>query len=264
MSFLRTRQCSIRNSLRALSLLLQYPDPALRDILPTLVWTLDDEAALPGGRRAELRALAAELRQGDPLEVEAHYVELFDRGRATSLHLFEHVHGDSRDRGPAMVDLIAHYRAAGLHFDGNELPDHLCVVLEFASTQPPREAREFLAEMADILRAIFSALRERKSSYATVLAAILELAGSKVEAVPVRAEEGLDESWAEPEVFDGCSTRGQSAPAGAGVEQPIQVVRRGVGGKAKPDLGAPHPSHAAARAADLAAASSMHEPGAHA
>jgi nitrate reductase delta subunit len=159
----------------------------------------------------------------DPLEVEAAYVELFDRGRSTSLHLFEHVHGDSRDRGPAMVDLLQTYRGAGMHMDGKELPDHLCVVLEFASTQPPAIAREFLGEMAHIVKAIFSALRQRDSGYAALLAAVLELAGQKVEAVPFTADEGLDESWAEPVAFDGCSSKGQAAP---GTPQPIHIVRR--------------------------------------
>ncbi|MET5021328.1 nitrate reductase molybdenum cofactor assembly chaperone, partial [Burkholderia pseudomallei] len=76
---------------------------------------------------------------------------LFDRGRSTSLHLFEHVHGDSRDRGPAMIDLAQTYEKAGLHLGPAELPDYLPVVLEFASTQPPKEARAFLAEMTHIL-----------------------------------------------------------------------------------------------------------------
>jgi nitrate reductase delta subunit len=166
-----------------------------------------------------MRSLAAR----DPIEVEAEYVQLFDRGRSTSLHLFEHVHGDSRDRGPAMVDLLKTYATAGLHLDGRELPDHLCVVLEFASTQPPALAKEFLGEMAHILQAIFSALRQRESAYASVLAAVLELAGQKVEAVPVTPDEALDASWEEPAVFGGCSTRGQAAP---GAPQPIQIVRR--------------------------------------
>ena len=107
--------------------------------------------------------------------------------------------------------------------DGKELPDHLCVVLEFASTQPPAAAREFLGEMAHILQAIFSALRQRESGYASVVAAVLELAGQKVEAVPVTPDEALDEAWAEPQAFGGCDTRGQAAP---GQPQPIQIVRR--------------------------------------
>lgn len=212
-----------RHTLRALSLLLQYPDAAHRELLPVLVEAIHAEAALPGVRRTEIQAFTAEVLRIDPIEAESRYVELFDRGRSTSLHLFEHVHGDSRDRGPAMIDLIKHYEAAGLHLDGKELPDHLCVVLEFASTQPPAAAREFLGEMAHILQAIFSALRQRESSYASLVAAVLELAGQKVEAVPVTPDESLDEAWAEPEAFGGCDTRGQAAP---GQPQPIQIVRR--------------------------------------
>lgn len=212
-----------RNTLRVLSLLLQYPDAGRRAVLTQALEAVDEEAALPAARRAELRALAGELLLADPIEVESRYVELFDRGRSTSLHLFEHVHGDSRDRGPAMIDLIRHYEAAGLFLEGKELPDHLCVVLEFASTQPPGSARAFLGEMAHILQAVFSALRARGSAYASVVAAVLELAGQKVEAVPFTPDEALDVSWAEPQVFGGCSTEGQAAP---GQPQPIRIVRR--------------------------------------
>lgn len=212
-----------QRTLRALSLLLQYPDGQRRAVLPQLVDAVDTEAALPADRRAELRALAGEMLVADPIEVEARYVELFDRGRSTSLHLFEHVHGDSRDRGPAMIDLVQHYEAAGLLLGDGELPDHLCVVLEFASTQPAASARAFLGEIAHIVQAIFSALRQRDSAYASVLAAVLELAGRKVEAVPFTPDEALDASWAEPEAFGGCSTQGQASP---GQPQPIQIVRR--------------------------------------
>ena len=214
---------NIKHTLRALSLMLGYPQQGLRELLPDLVAAIDDAAALPAARRGELQAFAADLLRADAIEAESRYVELFDRGRSTSLHLFEHVHGDSRDRGPAMVDLVRTYEAAGLALGERELPDHLCVVLEFASTQPPATAREFLGEMAHILQSIFSALRQRESAYASLVAAVLELAGQKVEAVPVAPEESLDASWAEPEAFGGCSSRGQAAP---GQPQAIQIVRR--------------------------------------
>lgn len=212
-----------RHSLRVLALLLGYPDAHLRSLLPSLAFAIDAEGALPAGRRDELRSLIREMERADPIELEARYVELFDRGRATSLHLFEHVHGDSRDRGPAMIDLTQTYERAGLLLGPNELPDHLCVVLEFASTQPPALARDFLGEMAHILNAIFSALRKRDSRYASVLAAVLELAGHKPEAVVVQDDDPMDQSWAEPVVFDGCSTKGQASP---GQPQPIHIVRR--------------------------------------
>lgn len=212
-----------RYSLRALAMMLGYPDATLRTNLPQLIEAIDTEAAVPAARRLELRALASELARTDPMEVEARYVETFDRGRATSLHLFEHVHGDSRDRGPAMVDLAQTYEKAGLMMSPDELPDHLCVVLEFASTQPPKLAADFLGEMEHILTAIFSALRKRESPYATIIAAVLELAGQKVQAVPVVADEAMDEAWVEPMAFDGCSTKGQAKP---GDPQPIHFVRK--------------------------------------
>ncbi len=117
-------------------------------------------------------------------------MELFDRGRRTALHLFEHVHGDSRDRGPAMVDLAQTYDRAGLQLVPGELPDYLPVVLEFASTQPPAQAREFLRETAHIVQAIFSALLERGSPYASVLAAVLDLAGERAQKVDGRRRAG--------------------------------------------------------------------------
>jgi nitrate reductase molybdenum cofactor assembly chaperone NarJ/NarW len=212
-----------RYSLRALAMLLGYPDASLRASLSQLMEAIDTEAAIPAARRLELKALAIELTRMDPIEVESRYVETFDRGRATSLHLFEHVHGDSRDRGPAMVDLAQTYEKAGLMMGPEELPDHLCVVLEFASTQPPQLATEFLGEMEHILTAIFSALLKRESPYATILAAVLELAGQKVQAVPVVADEAMDEAWVEPMAFDGCSTKGQAKP---GEAQPIHFVRK--------------------------------------
>lgn len=211
-----------RYTLRALARLLAYPDQQLRSELGLLVDAIDQEAVLPAARRAELRALAIGLQRMDPIDIESRYVETFDRGRATSLHLFEHVHGDSRDRGPAMIDLAQTYEKAGLFLSPEELPDHLCVVLEFASTQPPQVARSFLGEMAHILNAVFSALVKRESPYAAVVAAVLEMAGEKPHAVPITQDEPMDESWAEPQAFDGCSTRGQARP---GEAQPIHIVR---------------------------------------
>ena len=122
-----------------------------------------------------------------------------------------------------MVDLCRTYEQGGLFLGPEELPDHLGVVLEFASTQPPAAARAFLGETAHILTALFSALLQRGSPYAAVIAAVLELAGEKVQAVEVVADEPLDDSWAEPAVFDGCSSKGQAAP---GQAQPIHIVRK--------------------------------------
>ena len=214
---------SMKISLRVLAALLGYPDARMRGYLPEMKSLLRDESALSAARRAELDALMELLGRGDPLDTEADYVELFDRGRATSLHLFEHVHGDSRDRGPALIDLGQTFEAAGLVLAEGELPDYLPAVLEFVSTQPALESRAFLAEMAHIFNAIFGALQHRGSPYASILGALLELAGEKAQAITPAAEAPLDESWAEPVVFDGCSTKGQARP---GQPQPIHMVRK--------------------------------------
>lgn len=217
------KQDSLRTTLRVLAALLAYPDADLRAAAGELSAALRHEAALPPGRIAELDALLRQLTSLDPFELESRYVDTFDRGRSTSLHLFEHVHGDSRERGPALIDLQQTYERAGLLLAEGELPDHLTVVLEFASTQPADVARGFLAEMAHILDAIFSALQKRGSPYATVIAAVLELAGHTAQAVPIAEEPALDDTWAEPPAFDGCSTHGQAKPD---TPQPIHIVRK--------------------------------------
>jgi nitrate reductase delta subunit len=202
-------------TLKVMAHLLSYPDAALRRHLPELRSALQAEQALASARLAELQTLMAHLAGPDALEIEAQYVELFDRGRATSLHLFEHVHGDSRDRGPAMIDLAQTYEKSGLYLGPDEMPDYLPVVLQFVSTQPPTEARAFLGEMAHIFNAIFNALQQRNSAYASVLGALIELAGEKAHAVKVVPDEPLDTAWEEPVVFDGCSVKGQAQPGQA-------------------------------------------------
>ena len=213
---------TMRLTLRVLAHLLRYPDDQLRAHRGEMIQALLVEAALTPQRIEELQVLLERLGNLPALQVESDYVELFDRGRSTALHLFEHVHGDSRDRGPAMIDLIQTYEKAGLYLGHQELPDFLPVLLEFASTQPAAQAREFLAEIGHIVRAIFSALLNRQSPYASVLAAVLELSGEKAEAVTVAPEPELDDSWVEPEVFGGCSTQGQARP---GQPQPIRIVK---------------------------------------
>ena len=123
-----------------------------------------------------------------------------------------------------MIDLAQTYEKAGLYLAPEEMPDYLPAVIEFVSTQPPREARAFLGEMSHILNAIFNALQRRDSPYASVLAALLELAGEKAHAVKVTPEEPLDASWEEPVVFGGCSTKGQG---GTNQAQPINFIRNG-------------------------------------
>lgn len=211
-------------SCRVLARLLDYPGDEMLAALPELKAALREERALSEARLQELEALVAWMASKDRFALQSEYVETFDRGRASSLHLFEHVHGDSRERGPALVDLAKTYESAGVFFDAKELPDYLPVVLEFASTQPPALAAGFLAEMAHILNAIHSALIKRGvKPWAAAIGAVLELAGETPQAVQITVDEPLDEAWVEPAAFEGCSSRGQSKP---GTPQPVHIVRR--------------------------------------
>jgi nitrate reductase delta subunit len=216
-------------TLRVLARLLGYPGAPLRAALDELRAALQAERALSAGTLAALHVLMDWIGAQPPLVVEAAYVETFDRGRATALHLFEHVHGDSRERGPALIDLMRTYEAGGLYLADGELPDHLAVLLEFASTQPPAQARELIGETAHILQAIHAALRERASPYAAALAAVIELAGAEARAPEAAAatapEPPLDQSWSEPLAFDGCANLGPAHPS---QPQPIHIMRRPV------------------------------------
>ncbi|WP_431820501.1 nitrate reductase molybdenum cofactor assembly chaperone [Burkholderia sp. F1] len=184
----------------ALSALLDYPDDALLDVLDSIDAHLRDHAQLPKPARAGLERFFAYLRERDLLALQENYVALFDRGRATSLHLFEHVHGESRDRGQAMVDLLQMYERHGLYLQPGELPDHLPVLLEYLSRLPAPDARSLLGETGEILRALAAQLAKRGSHYGFVVGALLSLAG--VAPVDAPAEPDDDAAAERPSASD--------------------------------------------------------------
>src|SRR6516164_11500938 len=192
--------------LRALGALLSYPREEVRQALPEIADAISTSQLIGPRQRRDLLTVIDELRTGDLLEAEERYVELFDRGRAASLHLFEHLHGEDRDRGQAMVDLKRLYEQAGFELTARELPDYLPVVLEYLSCRDIREARELLGDCAHILRRIGESLIARGSSYAAVLQALLIIAGEDpidVATVPRVAErnQNLDRDWFEQPAF---------------------------------------------------------------
>lgn len=198
-------------TLKALSLLLGYPTAELQAAMAEIGGVLAAETRLTSAARRALRPLVDHLAAGDLYDLQERYVALFDRSRSLSLNLFEHVHGESRDRGGAMVDLLETYRAGGFEPVTTELPDHLPVLLEFLATQPPQAAREILADAAHILQALAERLTRRESPYAAVFAALVQLAGVRPDAGAVAelmAEpetdpgdlEALDAVWEEAEV----------------------------------------------------------------
>lgn len=150
---------------KALAALLAYPEAELVEAVPEL------KALFPKDKA--VRALLDELG-AEPLHVlQERYVELFDRSRALSLHIFEHVHGESRDRGQAMVDLAQTYGTRGFEVADGELPDYLPAFLEFLSTLPREEAEGMIGETAEILRSLGDRLANRGSRYSAVFAAVL-------------------------------------------------------------------------------------------
>lgn len=183
--------------LRALGALLTYPRPELIEALSDIDGVIAAWDGCEPAARQRLADLITELRGTDRYELEERYVEIFDRSRTTSMYLFEHVHGDSRERGPAMVDLKSLYERAGLSLASSELPDYLPAVLEYLSCRSLDEARDMLGDCAHVLRAIGQRLVARDSRYAAVFDVLLSIA----------AEQGLEWSVARPEPATGADER---------------------------------------------------------
>jgi nitrate reductase molybdenum cofactor assembly chaperone NarJ/NarW len=175
---------------RVLSALLCYPEPDLLDALDELADALDTECALPSTARRALGEFMTQLGAADPLDAQERYVALFDRNRSLSLHLYEHVHGESRERGQAMVRLGTLYNLHGLHIAANELPDYLPLYLEFLSLLPDEAARSLLAEAVHVIAALADKLEARGSNYAAVLRAIETLAARVASAAAVQEVRG--------------------------------------------------------------------------
>jgi len=204
---------------KALGLLLTYPDEALQALAPAATEAVAEEGLVPPPVQRALARLAAELASGDLYDLQERYVQLFDRTRSLSLNLYEHVHGESRDRGQAMVALLELYRSRGLELSANELPDHLPVFLEFLSILPDEEAASLLGEAAHVLEAIGERLHKRQSPYRAVFGALAAMAaaGADSEALAALMREpdddpddlaALDKAWAETAVTFGPSEVG--------------------------------------------------------
>ncbi len=210
---------AIDRTLKAFSLILSYPTRELQHAMPEISAVLTSDTRLTAAARRALRPLVEELSGRDIYDLEEQFVLLFDRSRTLSLNLFEHVHGESRDRGGAMVSLVETYRAGGFDPVTSELPDHSPVLLEFLSTRPASEAQETLADAAHIFEALNARLIRRESPYAVVFECLLNLAGVKADQKAVAEMlaqpdddptdlEALDEVWEESEVLFGPDPNG--------------------------------------------------------
>jgi len=202
---------------KALGVLLAYPTQTLLDALPDVFGLVVEENLVPRAERDRLKTALHWMEKQDLIDLEEQYVDWFDRGRATSLHLFEHVHGESRDRGQAMVDLKSLYQAQGLHLAGNELPDYLPALLEYLSVIPREAGNELVADFAHILRSVGAQLEKRRSPYAAVIASVLAAAGETgiAEVVPeAMPDKSMDEEWAEEPVIFGPAAAPACASSG--------------------------------------------------
>ncbi len=220
------------STFKVLSVLLSYPTEELKASAGELKETLDAEALLSASDRKMVAELIDEIGSQDLFDLQERYILLFDRTRTLSLHLFEHVHGESRDRGQAMVDLMALYERHGLSIDARELPDFLPMFLEFLSTLPVADASEVLGQPIEVITALRERLRKRKSRYAAVFYALEALAKAKpkpetLAAILAEPEddpndlEALDKIWEEEAIAFGSS----SDPSGS-CPQAEDMLRR--------------------------------------
>lgn len=211
---------------KVLSILLSYPTAESIASAPELAKAIADEDLLPARVRKSVVRLIEDIGAGDLFDQQERYVQLFDRSRSLSLHIFEHIHGESRDRGQAMVDLMQHYERHGLAIEAKELPDYLPLFLEFLSVLPLAEARQLLSEPLHIVSALKERHRKRKSAFTGVFAALEALADGKAEPKAVAellAEpevdpddlEALDRDWEEAAVTFGPESAGTVSPDGS-------------------------------------------------
>jgi nitrate reductase delta subunit len=196
-------------TLRALAALLSYPSEDLKANVGQLRDAFAREQMLTNGERQRLEPLLARFERDELLDLQATYSELFDRSRSLSLHLFEHVHGDSRERGQAMIDLARQYMDSGFLLEAKELPDFIPVFLEYASCLPMQEAREMLGQPAHVFAALAERLDKRGSDYAGLFHSLVALADTKPDAAaiaqidentPKEDPATIDEEWEEAPV----------------------------------------------------------------
>lgn len=227
-------------TLRALAALLGYPSAELKAHAGEVRDAIQGEGSLPAAARERLEPLLARLEEWELLDLQADYSELFDRSRSLSLHLFEHVHGDSRERGQAMIDLAGQYVEAGFFLDSTELPDFVPIFLEFVSCLDRAEAREMLAQPLHVFAALAERLDKRQSPYAGIFHALVALAGGKPDAEAlseIRQREPdedparIDEEWEEaPVTFNAAAAHEMGGPTG--VVAKIRAANRAAGKEA--------------------------------
>ena len=222
--------------LKVIARLLDYPSAEAERHQGEIAMAISNAREISPDMRSQLLELLENIYRQELLDAEEAYSGLFDQGRALSLHLFEHVHGESRDRGQAMGDLMQVYDSRGFTIDQKELPDFIPLFLEYLSCLPDMDAREWLADMSPILARLGARLDERQSNYSQLFKALLMICGQSAlleeERGAIAGEErddtpeALDREWEEAAVTfnppESCDT---AAPvAGPSRQEPIHWV----------------------------------------
>lgn len=208
--------------LKIISRLMGYPSTELQENQSELKQLIGESREISPEIRQQLVALVVDIYNDDLMDSQETYTSFFDRGRSLSLLLFEHVHGESRDRGQAMVDLMAQYEDKGFNIKVRELPDYIPLYVEFLSTQEDLDARTGLADVAQILGLLKTRLQERDSPYAALFSALLQISGVKIDEAELRAQvaqeerddtpEALDKIWEEEAITFGLGDNAEACP----------------------------------------------------
>lgn len=236
-------------TLKVLSALLTYPTAALIEAGPEMKAALAREAVLPRPARDAVCDLIDDLATRDIYDAQERFILLFDRTRSLSLHLFEHVHGESRARGQAMVDLLEVYENGGHTPTASELPDFLPLFLEFASTRAPADAIELIGQPGHVFAALRERLAKRRSPYEVVFAALVALSKARLDAAALaalRAEpdpepddlDALDAAWEDVEVTFGPGSA-VDACGRDGLAAKLRQSRRPAPGMERPPVSSP-------------------------
>jgi|JI10StandDraft_1071094.scaffolds.fasta_scaffold62627_2 nitrate reductase molybdenum cofactor assembly chaperone NarJ/NarW len=216
--------------LQVISLLMDYPTETIDQSRAELL-EIVAESTLPEALKKSLSDFIYDRCAMPLLDWQSQYDGLFERGRAVSLLLFEHIHGESRDRGQAMVNLQQQYQAAGLDIAALELPDYIPLYLEFLSTQGDTNAQIGLEEVAHILAVLACRLDERNSNYAALFHSLLHLSQVHVDLSDIQQQikheqrddtpEALDKVWEEEAVS--FTAESDADACGISIKRPTQA-----------------------------------------
>jgi len=223
-------------TIKALGALLLYPDEAIIEALDELQQVIEKETLLSPEQTAAVVHCISEMRLQELLDLQEEYVQLFDNSPKHALYLFQHLYGDSPDRGPAMADLIEMYKDHGYQPVANELPDYLPLYCEFTAQFPEPEARALLGRALPVLELVAQRLEQKDNPYAAVLSALssLAIADEETEAVVQllkvqtrnsKTEQTLDEAWQEQPVSFTAAGEQLNHPTGT-INIPVDSVTR--------------------------------------